>query len=380
MNGDQAMSAEIDTIRTSLVEYHGSMLGNYKKLLNTGLREKAGISKEELSYNIFVHSGMMFRYTGDISFVDWLTDIELNEYFGYAFEYISNLRIVALLKNYIGSTDVTDSALFDIESLIAIRDELQAFDLAASIIIKRKADTGNYEWLRKLTEAKCYANDFDLLARTDEHLISLACIDFFRQKDCFAIDFNKEDYWWLDMYDVFKSTDNSILEDAARVKVLEDSDFNTIPFVEDQRGNVVQYAPGFIAGIIKEAHLPAAAASTTQLSSVIEWDGVSKSQEALVKENPAAYASGNCLFAELVTPFTQIDDGQAFAEWEIKGKSPVYEENTSFFLLENKTGKVLGTGLIGKEGFASLSNASWVEVKIYRADYTKLTLLVVERR
>jgi hypothetical protein len=95
---------------------------------------------------------------------------------------------------------------------IGVRDEVLAFDLIASTIIKHNAETGNYKWLSKLAKAKCYANDFDLLTRTDEHLISLACIDFFPQKDCFAIDFNKEDYWWFDMYDVFQSTNKNILD------------------------------------------------------------------------------------------------------------------------------------------------------------------------
>ncbi len=373
------MSIEIETRKASLVRFHQSVLDNYKKLLDEQLREKINISQEECSYNLFVHSGMLLRYTGDCKFVNWLMDLELNEHFRYAFEYISNLEIVDMLKDYIGLTDVSDADLFEIESLIGVRDELQAFDSVASIIIKRNAETGNYKWLSKLTEAKCYTNDFDLLARTDEHLISLACIDFFTQKECFAIDFNKEDYWWFDMYDIFQSTDGNTLKKTDRVKTLGKVDLNTIPPIEDSEGNVVQYAPDFITCAIKKVDLPAAAASNTQLSSVIEWDGVSNSQDALVKENSASYTADGHFFAELVTPITQLENGQAYAEWEIKGKSPEYRKNTSFFLLENETGKVLGTGLID-EGFATLGNASWEEIKIYRENYTSLTLLVVDTR
>jgi hypothetical protein len=63
-------------------------------------------------------------------------------------------------------------------------------------------------------------NDFDILAQTDEHLVSLACVDFFPQKDCISIEFRSEDYWWFDMCDIYKSTDISILNDTSRVEMM----------------------------------------------------------------------------------------------------------------------------------------------------------------
>jgi len=380
-NGVKAMSSETESRRSSLVRFHQNVLDNYKKLLDEQFRKKTGVSNEELSYNLFVHSGMLFRYTGDIRFVNFLTSLDLDYYFEYAFRYISELRIVSALKSYIGLTNVCDYDLFRIESLIGIRDELQAFDLAASIIIKRDAASGIYKWLSQLTDVRVYTNDFDILARTDEHLMSLACIDFFPQKNCVVIDYRKEDYWWLDMYDTYQSTSRSILNDAARVKKTEELDAEIATSNETLKSIIVQFAPDFIAVAIKTPALPAAAASNTPMSSVLEWDGVSNSRDILAKENAVAYSTNHFLYAELVTPITSQEGGQAYAEWVIRGKSPGYRENTSFFLLENKTGKVLGTGFIDKEGYASLGNASWKELKAYKNNngYADLTLLVINR-
>jgi hypothetical protein len=372
-----------------LIGFHRSALSNYKELLEEGSGAGA-VSNESIAYNILEHSGMLYRYTADSSYLDSLLEMDTEFLLVNGFKYVKALNLLNPLNVILEEEEVSDVQMQDLEFIIAARDELEAFCNTVYQLLKDNIGKGDYSFVSDLAAARAYANEFDRTAGKDPALMSIAASDFSWLRNVFAIECKREDYWWMYLSEEF-STAEKVLRDSiesvssspeAMERLLEYRDNRHLTedpmeseFAEEDKVKLISIV---FSRACESARIPFAAKKRGMVfSAALIWDGASDCFSICGAEQGEQTASG--CYARLVNEFADEEDGSASAQWQIHGADFTGKAKSTFYLLARDTQKVIGTGLVDTEGYAVLGNASWNEVKEYAADYSRLILLIVKK-
>ena len=381
--------------KKSLVEFHAGVLENYEKLLSDSSLAYAGnVTAEEIAFSIIVHAGMLYRYTADKKYLGHLAGENRNELLENGFSYIRGLEMNEILASLVSNKTREETLFDDIDMLISVRDEIESFCFVVRLLLKDQIEQGDFSFVSDLASAMAYANEFDTIASSDSALMSVAAEGFSSLKDSFAIECRREDYWWMYISDEYSVVEEEFQRNLDRYFSHEKSqktsdnveyalnenraDYSSDKVAEKEAVQVSLFDIERVVAACDSALIPQAAGSVDEIySAVTFWDY--KSEANTIVEDAEEAGSFDDVSARVTSRITRIENDQCSAEWKIEGVDFSKTEKTTFYLFARDSRKIVGIGLIDKEGYAVLHNASWSDLKGYENSYSDLVLLVVRR-
>jgi len=383
----------IDMKENVLIDIHRSALNNYLELFTAESDSVLNISVQDVAFSVLQHAGMLYRYTADSTVLDSLMKLDTQSLLERGFEYVQSLVLIEQLKKTMRVEPVNDYQIMDLEYMIGVREELEAFCNTAQHLMADGLAKGDLSFVSDLAAARAYAGEFDRIAGKDPALLSVAAESFSDLKNLFAIECNRKDYWWLYISESYARAEESFadgikcISDKHEVRTALNSHIADLFSNPYRQANSI-YVPAKDSAIIHSIRfeevfekelIPAAAADESQaVSAAVLWDGVSNCF-SICEANGEGVPEEGRYYARVVNPITHSEDGNALVEWKIHGFDFAGRESTTFYLIARDTRKVVGTGSVDSEGYAVLTNSFWDELNYYSSCYEKLMLLVIIR-
>lgn len=175
----------------TLLKFHMDTLAEYNTFWRSETkRSKAEVTLQETAYQILLHSGMLYRYTGYKNFIEDIPDSKI--LIKNAMEYISGTTIVKDTQAIVNSKKISGFDLFDIEILFEMRDEIETVKQVITTITHKLKDT-----TITLTKIKAITNQFDSLVKSNNVVIKTGIRYINTMKPHIKIELNKTNYWWF---------------------------------------------------------------------------------------------------------------------------------------------------------------------------------------
>ncbi|RLG41826.1 MAG: hypothetical protein DRO01_02095, partial [Thermoproteota archaeon] len=336
--------------KKSLVEFHAGVLENYEKLLNdSSLADAGNISAEEIAFNIIVHAGMLYRYTGENKYLEHLTGKNRNKLLEDGFIYVKGLESNEILSSLIGGETDEETLFDDIDMLIGVRDELESFCSVVRFMSKEQIEQGNFGFISDLASAVAYATEFDTIASSAPALMSVAAEGFSSLKDSFAIECRREDYWWMYISDEYSVAEGEFQKNLAlyfnretsREEAYTVNDTKTDYSHEEKPAPIKLFDTERIATICESALIPLAAGSMDEAySGVTFWDY--KREANSILENVDENGNSDGVSARVTGRIARVENDQCSAEWKIEGVDFSETEKTTFYLFAKDRKKIVG--------------------------------------
>jgi len=210
-----------------IIRYHTERTEKYLEFFGSeAQRNTVGMSVGEAAYNVLMHAGLLFRYSGSEEIIklafDNMSDDLITEIQVSAIRYASSTTILARAELILHKDYLEEDEIMQIEDLIISRDGLEAMLLLSVKLSLKFIENGNHDMLVALSNLRVLAAEFDDLLLTRPDIASVCSRSIRWLRDMIAIDFSKEErsnHWWF--YKAVELDDRYTREDIELMGALE---------------------------------------------------------------------------------------------------------------------------------------------------------------